>query len=166
MRGVPGWAARPTAVLAFLAVYLLVWQPARTWLIRSVALPVAASMAASDRYLLDADRHARSLYVFPVDDPGGEAIGVFHAPAGRTFLVAALVLLAMYPRRSYWLWLWGVHLGLGVLSYLALLAGLGGMEAGFALLAFFDRYVTMAVSLFAVLALWPGVRRRIVRPGG
>ncbi len=137
MRRAPSWLAGAAGALALLAVYVAVWQPARTWLAQSVAYPALASVHTerSGRFALDAERHPRSVYVLDASDPAGEARAVFHAPAGRVFLVAALVLIALFPFRPYWLYLWGLHLALGALSFIALLAGLGWTEAGLALQA-------------------------------
>ncbi len=165
MRRAPSWLAGAAGALAFLAVYFGAWQPARTWLAQSVAYPALALVHTerSGHFTLDAGRHPRSVYVFEAGDPSGEARAVFHAPAGRTFLVAALVLIALFPYRPYWLYLWGFHLSLGALSLVALLAGLGWTEAGLTFHTFLDRYVALAVSMAAPFVAWPGFRRRIAR---
>ena len=167
MRRLPSWLAGAAGALAFLALYFGAWQPVRVWLAQSVASPALASVHTdrSGRFTLDAGRHPRSVYVLDANDPAGEARAVFHAPAGRAFLIAALALIALFPFRPYWLYLWGLHLALGALSFVALLAGIGWTDAGLVLHTFLDRYVTLAVSMAAPLVAWPGFRRRIGRGG-
>ncbi|MCS4188228.1 hypothetical protein [Salinibacter ruber] len=69
------------------------------------------------------------------------------APARVRFLLPALFLALVAPRRPYWLYLWAGHCGLALLSLAALALGLWGVAVGFAVHAVASRYLVDAFGL-------------------
>ncbi len=156
MRRVEGKAGRWQRILLGLAMaalllvaHVTVWRVARNAFAVHVAYPLVASIDTerAHGFVLDAASFERTL----VAVRAGEEY-VYRVPANMDYLLAALVLIAVFPRRPYWVWLWLVHLALGGLALVAFALGIGWTDAGFAADTFLRLYAARAASLLAVLA--------------
>lgn len=141
-----------------LAVHIGAWRPARNLLVQRLAHPavVAVETARSSGFEVGVGPSGRELVAVPVAGGGGE---VFRAPAGMEYLAAALVLIAAFPRRRLWLWLWGAHVALGLVAFAGFVVGVGWAEAGFALNFLVRVYAAPAASLLALAAAFAPGRR-------
>lgn len=144
--------------LGLLLVHVGLWRPAREALVRHVAFPVAASVETPRAEGLALARSPRSITATEAAT-GREA--VYRAPAGLEYLVAALVLIAAFPRRPYWFWLWLAHLALGVVGFGGFVLGVGWTDVGFEVGVLVRDYLAQALNLLALVAAFaPGVARR------
>ena len=75
----------------------------------------------------------------------------YHAPAGRTFLLPAVLLALLLPYRPYWLYLWGFHFAVGILSPGLVALGVVWTDMAFGLQRLVEQYVVQALSLGAPL---------------
>ena len=137
------------AVLLLL-VHLTAWRVTRNAFVTHVAYPLVAAIDTerAATFALDATSFDRTITAARA---GGEE-EVYRAPANMGYLLAALVLIAVFPRRPYWFWLWLVHLVLGGLALAAFALGVGWTDVGFDAGLFLRVYATRAASLLAVLA--------------
>lgn len=165
-KGTP-WAVRGGAVLLLLSAYLWLWRPARTWLTQHAARPLLTSVATlsgdatrATRFAVRSGNIPRVLRVVPlpseeVEERQGAS---FLAPAGIRFLLPALFLIAAFPRRPYWVWLWLLHVGAGIAALAVLAAGVGGWSGGLVAYRFWNGF---ALDLFSLLVpLWMWLRAR------
>ena len=134
-----------------LAVHMSAWRAVRNAFIPHVAYPIVASIDTprAKSFVLDAESYDRTITAVRA----GRETDSYRAPANMDFLLAALVLVAMFPRRPYWFWLWLAHLALGGLALAAFVVGVGWSDAGFAAGTFLRLYAARAASLLAVLAV-------------
>jgi hypothetical protein len=139
------------AALLFV-VHVTVWREARNLLARHVAYPLVAAVDTerASTFALDAASFDRTVTALR---EGAEptAMEVYRAPANMDYLLAALVLIAVFPRRLYWWHLWLAHLAVGAVALAAFAAGVGWTDAGFAVGVFLRVYVLRALSLLALL---------------
>ena len=145
------WATAGGLVAGLIVLYVAAWRPARALFVRHVAYPVLTSIkterASTFRYPFK--RGALRVGVRS-SQPGIDAAD-YHAPAGRDFLLPALLLAVLFPCRPYWLYLWGFHLAVGVLFLSLVAAGIAWTDGAFVLQRFLERYVVQALSLGAPL---------------
>lgn len=145
------WAAAGGLAAGLIVLYSTAWRPARALLTQHVARPLLASV--------DTERGSTFRYTFK---RGALRVGLqssrpginppdYHAPAGRTFLVGALLLVFLFPTRPYWLYFWGFHLAVGGLVLGLFVLGVAWTDAAFALQRFLEHYVVQALSLGAPL---------------
>lgn len=145
-----------------LIVHVTVWREARNLLARHVAYPLVAAIdterAAS--FELDAASFDRTITAVREGAAPG-AMEVYRVPANMDYLLAALVLVAMFPRRLYWWYLWLAHLTVGVIALAAFAIGVGWADAGFAAGFFLRVYVVRAVSLLAVVGAFTSGKNKL-----
>lgn len=131
--------------LGLLLVHVGPWRVVRDVLVRHVAFPVVASVETPRAGGLTLVLSPRTITA-----AGREA--VYRSPANLEYLVAALVLIAAFPRRPYWFWLWLAHLALGLAGFGAFVLGVGWTDVGFEAGAFVHDYLAPALSLLALVA--------------
>jgi len=136
-----------------LIVHVTVWREARNVLARHVAYPLVTAVDTdrAAQFDLDAESFDRTITATRADAGAESAMEVYRVPANMDYLLAALVLIAMFPRRPYWFYLWLVHLAVGALALAAFTVGVGWTDAGFAVGVFLRVYALRAVSLLAVV---------------
>jgi hypothetical protein len=145
------WGAGVLLAVSLIVVYFTAWRPARALFTQHVAYPALTS--------IDTERSRQFRYAFR---RGALRIGIrstqpgvdstkYSAPAGRDFLLPALLLVLLFPYRPYWLYFWGFHLAVGVLLLLLVALGITWADAAFALKQFLEHYVVQALSLSAPL---------------
>ncbi len=108
-----------------LGLYFTVWGTTlRSAYIAHVARPVLeAALPAPDAWTLHTTGNGR---VVALRSASGDRTVSHTAPARVRFLLPALFLALVAPRRPYWLYLWAGHCGLALLSLAALALGLWG----------------------------------------
>jgi hypothetical protein len=79
-------------------------------------------------------------------DPS-ERLGVMKVPVGNFFVLAGMLLIALYPRHPYWLYLAGYQLGLSALMFGMLAIGMGWADWGFAVYQFLEGEFYQGTSL-------------------
>jgi len=147
------WAAAVGLAVTLLVLYFAAWRPARALYTQHVVHPLLTS--------IETERAATFRYSFK---RGSLRVGVhssrpsidaadYHAPAGRDFLLPALLLALLFPYRPYWLYLWGFHLAVGACFLSLVAAGIAWTDGAFVLQQFLERYVVQAFSLGAPLLL-------------
>ncbi len=141
------WWVRLGLVLALALVHTGVWRPVRNVLIDHVALPFVESLDTHRSERMALGLEPRTL---TADD--GVEVHRYYAPAALGYLVVALLLVAAYPRRRCWLWLWLAHLVLGLVTFGTFVLGVGWTEAGFAVTDFGREYLAPALNLLALVA--------------
>lgn len=150
-----GDGTRRHRLLGFaLAVGLLLahvgpWRMARNALVEHVAYPVALAIETPRAEGVALDLAPRTITA--VEAATGRE-GLWRSPANMEYLLAALVLVAVFPRQPYWWWLWGAHLALGACGFGAFALGVGWTSAGFEAAAFVRDYLAPALSLLALVA--------------
>lgn len=142
------WLHRATLTALLLAAYLWAWTPARAaWVTQGAALlEVVAGDDASPQIV--ARPQAPAIRVGST----AETVAKHTAPAGIKFLLPALVLVLIAPRRPRLGRFFAGHLGLGACVVGLLAAGTAGLPESFAVARFVEAYVVDAYSL-AVPAL-------------
>jgi len=156
------WIERSLLVGLLLAAYIWVWRPARAWIGTNVLVPAVQSVETE---------RARSFDVAPQPlgvSVSSETMGTgMRAPGGILFLLPALLLVAAFPRRPYWLYLWGYHLGLGALLLGTLCLGVAWADGAFTVHQFLKGPVRTGTSLAApILAVWVSRSSLLVRREG
>lgn len=143
------------ALLLFV-VHVTLWREARNVLARHVAYPLVAAIETdrAARFELDAASFDRTITAMRTDAAPGQKPEVYRVPANMDYLLAALVLIAAFPRRLYWFYLWLVHLAVGAVALAAFAVGVGWADAGFAVSLLLRVYVLRAVSLLAVVGVF------------
>jgi len=137
--------------VGLLIVYFSAWRPARALFAQHAAHPLLASIETERSRAFRYDFRRGALRIGIRTPQMESAAADYHAPAGRDFLLPALLLVLLFPYRPYWLYLWGAHLAVGAL-FLALVAlGVGWTNGAFVLHGFLDKYVVQALSLGAPL---------------
>ncbi|MCS3827470.1 hypothetical protein GGP85_002940 [Salinibacter ruber] len=140
------WLLGPGLAGLLLGLYFTAWgTTVRSAYIAHVARPVLeTALPAPDAWTLHTAGNGR---VVALRSASGDRTVSHTAPAGVRFLLPALFLAVVAPRRPYWLVLWAGHCGLALLSLAALALGLWGVAAGFAVHAVASRYLVDAFSL-------------------
>ena len=142
-------ALRAVLTSLLLGLYLYGWSPyGRTAFTRHVAAPALSAAASPDWTVTVRDGGQRLTL-----SSASRSIGAT-APAGVRFLLPALGLVLLAPKKLYWLGLWGGHVVLGLLGLGFLVMGLWELSVGFALHDATTTYLLDALSLgVAVLAV-------------
>lgn len=141
------WGLRFGAVLLLVLVHIGIWRPARDVLTDAVVYPIAEAIDTSRSRSVDLSKEPRA-----VRAEADGRVYRFHLPAALSYLAVAAVLIAVWPRRLYWLALWGAHLALGAVAYGTFLAGVGWTSTGFAVSEFVQLYLVPAIEIGALLA--------------
>ena len=137
-----GWARRASAAVALVAVYLVVWTPARAPLASRVAGPAVAAVAQGS-YGTDVVATPKSVVI----TRDGSPVDSWRAPAGVAFALGAIAMLLGGAGVRPVLALWGVHLALGALALAVAAAGAAGLTVGFAAHRWLRVYVEPAVAV-------------------
>lgn len=156
LRRASPWLWGGAAVLLVLAAYVGAWRPARTALARHAAYPLLAAAAPPEASgeAVQLAGGGEVVRAAPAREEGAAPLS-FRAPAGVRFLVPGLFLAAAFPRRSYWLVLWGLHVAAGAVA-LAVLAGAVRWGAGAGVYHF---WTGLGRDVFSLLVpLWMGLR--------
>ena len=157
----PGWGGRALAAVAVLVLYVVVLRPLRPAYAELLAAPLVAAVEAAPGVVVEVDAGRGAVRVLHEEGLEGAS---WSAPPGVLFLIPALVLAAVFPRRPYWAVLLGYHLGLGVAQAGLLALGAAGSGLALAAFAFTRTYLAHGVGLAAtvllVLSGWPGGRGR------
>jgi len=145
------WAAAVSLAVGLVVFYFTAWRPARALLTQHIAHPLLTSIE-TDRSRAFRYHFERGSLRIRIRAPQLEGDAPdYHAPAGRTFLLPALLLILLFPYRPYWLYLWGFHLAAGVL-FLGLVAlGVAWVDGAFVVQGILEKYVVQALSLGAPL---------------
>ncbi len=145
------WIAGGALAAGLVVLYFFAWRPGRAALTEHVAHPVLASVG-TDRARTFQHAFRRGALRIGLRSSRPDVGGAdYHAPAGRDFLLPALLLAFLFPYRPYWVYLWGFHLAVGAFFLGLLVLGVGWTDLAFALHGFLDRYVVQALSLGAPL---------------
>jgi hypothetical protein len=147
-------------------VYVGAWRPMRAALAGQVAAPTlrAVDTSRAERFTVAGGEMMTQVRAPAREGRHAEQVGAFRAPAGAVlWLMPAVLLLFLFPRRPYWLYLWLLHLGMGGLSLGLLAGGLAWTDVGFAANSFWWAYGVPAVSFAAPLLMWRWGRARTVR---
>jgi len=136
--------------------YVGVIRPARTWMGPNVLAPIVQSVdterAATHRV------RAAPMTVIVTGGPDG-ARTTMRSPGGILFLLPAVILMAVYPRRPYWLAVAAYVVLFDAALLLLLCAGVAWGDWAFALFAFLSGDVRMGTLLgFPLVVFW--LRRR------
>lgn len=135
-----------------------VWQPIREVVAALVAGPllrwVASDAVVSAVVVPAGARYVELLRV------GGQSV-TYDVPGGLFFLIPGVFLALVAPRRWYWLMLLVALLGLGVLDFLAVVAGAAWGHAGFVAHEFVRHYMIrpLSIGIPLVLVYGAGLRR-------
>ena len=87
-----------------------------------------------------------------VEADDGTTVHYYHSPANMGYLVTASVLLLAFPRRRYWLGLWGVHVLLSFVVLGVFVLGVGWTDLGLDAARFSRIYLFPGVNLVALAA--------------
>ena len=141
----PVIAKRALLVGVFVIAYLVAWRPVRSWVASDVMNPTLSRIETprSGRYAVSVQ--GRAVAVQKVDAPG--RVDVMKVPMGNFFVLAGMLLIALYPRHPYWLYLAGYQLGLSTLMFGMLAIGVGWADWGFAVFRFLDGEFYQGTSL-------------------
>jgi len=140
------------AVTLFCALFFGVWQPIRTVLATKVVHPLVR--IATDEPT-EAVTSPPSVRVTLVDREVAYSI-----PGGIHLLIPGLLLVALAPRKPYWLVLWVTLLGMGLILLFLFFLGLAGFGTSFVIGDFIRGYVVPPVSLGLALLLLSQNRRQ------
>lgn len=141
----PVIATRTFLVAVFVVVYLVVWRPVRGWVATDVMGPALSRIDTprSDRYSVRAG--GRVVEVQHIDS--SDRVGVMKTPTGNFFVLAGMLLIALYPGHPYWLYVAAYQLGLGALMLGMLAVGVGWADWGFAVFQFLEGEFYQGTSL-------------------
>jgi hypothetical protein len=139
-------ALRALLVASLLGAYVYGWSPyGRTATSRAGAVALQRAIATTSAawsVRVGPEGHRLTLQ----SSSESRSVG-WTAPAGVRFLLPALGVALLAPRRPYWLWLWGGHLVLGALGIALLCLGVATGEVWFVLYDGLTQYLVDAFSL-------------------
>jgi hypothetical protein len=141
----PVIARRAFLVGVFVIAYLVAWRPVRTWVATEMMKPALSRIDTprSNRYSVSAANRVVSVQQIESSDRSWK----MKVPTGNFFVLAGMLLIALYPRHSYWLYLAGYQLGLSALMFGMLAIGVGWEDWGFALFQFLEGEFYQGTSL-------------------
>lgn len=141
------WTAAGLLAVGLVALYFVAWRPARALFTQHVARPLLCSIETERGRAFRYDFRRGTLRIGIRAPHLDSAATDYHAPAGRDFLLPALLLVLLFPYRPYWLYLWGFHLAVGALLLGLVALGVAWSDAAFLLQQFLENYVVQALSL-------------------
>lgn len=141
----PVIAKRVLFVGLFVVAYLVIWHPARGWIASGVMKPALSwiDTPRSDRYSVDS--FSRGITVRRVNPSGN--VGTMKTPAGGFFVLAAMFLIALYPRHPYWVYVAAYQFGLGTFMFGMLAVGVGWADWGFTVFQILEQEFYQGTSL-------------------
>ena len=153
--------------VALLAAYAVALRPARMWVAERVAYPALAAIdtpRARTLAVVRLDGRADAVWAVPralvgpaspaeVVATERAAVAEWAVPVGVLFVLPAMLLVAVYPTRPYWLWLLAYHVAIGLAGFAVYALGVAYAEPAFALYTFSRTYLTESVSLVLPLLL-------------
>jgi len=138
--------ARLLLIGLFLGAYALLWRPARAWLARHAMGPVLAQVETTRARQFDINTDLDR--VVEVRHPSSEQpVAALVTPTGFLFVLGTTFLLALRPRRPYWLYLGLFQWLLGGLMLGSMAVGMGWTDWGFTAHAFIREMVYPGTSL-------------------
>lgn len=153
----PGVAVRVALVGLLVAVYVVAWRPARDVLAERLVAPALQHVETERSRSFAVAASGRSV---TIRRPGPPApVLTLRVPAGILFVLSGALLLALYPTRPYWLYLWAYQMGLGAVSVGLLALGLAWTDGAFSAVRVLSGPFYMGTSLAAPLVAY-GVRSR------
>lgn len=136
--------------------YWTAWRPARAIILNEAAVPVLQWSADHEEQVRPTAGPVR------LELPSG-ADRSMPAPAGVTFLLPALFLVAVFPDRPYWLIFWAGHCLLFVFIMLAWAAALMHTPGAEPIAGFLQTYGVDIYSMGLPIIWWAAHRRRVAR---
>ena len=134
-------AVRALLVVALVGTYAYAWRPyGRTAAVHSGAVPILRATAGGSPNGCTVQARPGGRRLVLRTSTGDRSFG-WTAPAGVRFLLPALGVALLAPRRLYWLLLWGGHVALGALGLGLLCLGIAGSGIGFVLYDVLTRYL-------------------------
>jgi hypothetical protein len=152
---VRGILERGFLVALLVVAYVEVIRPARSWMGPNVLAPVVQSV---DTERSEAHRVQGAPMTVTVVGPDGSR-STMRSPGGILFLLPAVILIAAYPWRPYWLAVAAYVVSFDAVLLALLSAGVAWGDWAFALFAFLSGDVRMGTLLgFPLVVFW--LRRR------
>ena len=159
------WGA--VLAVALLAAYAVAVRPARMWAAEHVAFPALAAIdtdRARGFAVTQIPGRADAVWAIPrallaTATPSDvvygqrDRVAEWAVPVGVLFVLPAMLLVAVFPTRPYWLWLLGYHVAIGLAGFAVFALGVAYVEPAFALYTFSRTYLTETVSLVLPLLL-------------
>jgi len=142
----PSWVHGGVLALLLLVAYFTAWRPVRMEIMTSAVQPALQAAAAGSGAQV---RVIAGGGAIRIQQPEGRfpSKGGFPAPAGVPFLLPALFLVVLAPRRPYWLLFWAGHVLLSGVLVLGWALALQGVDAGGYVATFTKAYGVDAYSL-------------------
>jgi hypothetical protein len=140
------WGLRVLMPVLVLALYAGLWRPVRVWIVQQGTTPLLAKARTGGWTVTPQKAPPVVLLAY------GTEHHTLPAPAGRSFLLPALLLAAAAPQALHWLRLFGVALALGLAGLVCALLTVRDVPGAGPALGFLDTYVT--VPLLMGLALF------------
>lgn len=143
------WISRLFVVGLLLVVYVFLWTPVRRGFTQHVAQPfVEMGCPTSPSGCTAVSGGGKTLVVrLPPKNTPPSSLSL-PAPAGISFLLPALFLIALAPQRLYWLWFWLGHVVIGAIGMSLGALTVGGVAIASRVLHFTLAYLVDAYSLF------------------
>lgn len=143
------WISRLFVVGLLLVVYVFLWTPVRRGFTQHVAQPlVELGCPTSTSACTAISGGGKTLMVrLPPEKTPPSSLSL-PAPAGISFLLPALFLIALAPQRLHWLWFWLGHVVIGTIVVGLGALTVGGVHIAPRVLHFTLAYLVDAYSLF------------------
>lgn len=157
-------AIRILCIALFLAGYVTVWRPARNWASSHLMAPLLSQVDTPRSRQFEI--HGDPPRAVEIHSPSASTpVATMATPTGLLFVIGSIFLLAVRPRRPYWLYLGAYQLLLG-LAMLGLLAvGIGWADWGFTVFELVRTDIYRGTSLALPLVfLWLDSRRATDQP--
>ena len=147
------WVQGSILAVCLFAAYMTVWQPVRTVLLTNVADPVLQQVALGNPGT--AVRLNRSAQVLRIQyGPERNDRTSIPAPAGVPFLLPALFLCILAPRRPVWLFFLVGHIGMSGLVVISWTVALQGNGVAIHVAQALGSYGIDAYSLMVPALVW------------
>lgn len=152
-------AIRILCVGLFLAAYVTVWRPVRDWASSHVMAPVLSQVDTPRARQFEI--HGDPPRAVEINSASTSApVATMATPTGLLFVIGSVFLLAVRPRRLYWVYLGAYQLCLGVLMLALLAVGVGWGSWGFTVFELLRTDIYRGTSLALPLVfLWLDMRR-------
>lgn len=146
-------------IAILLTAYLVIIRPLRTNLLLIQREPIMLALEDNPKQVLD-NYHSTSV-TFRYYWIGRERKVLYKIPFGRYFLLTTVFLIVFGFPRLYYVYLFGFHGLILIVSYIILIYGLGGLLILLTTLNFITHYIT-PISSFGILILAQLEKQNIV----